>query len=64
MRSLVICKYRDSNTVWEPFPHLKCDDCSECGIDMDCPAIGEVEMYPTLSIAEPLTLTLFLCVYP
>ena len=25
--------------VWEPFPHFKCENGSECGIGMDCPAI-------------------------
>ena len=23
--------------VWEPFPHLQCENGSECGIGMDCP---------------------------
>ena len=27
--------------VWEPFPHLKCENGSECGIGMDCPVIHE-----------------------
>ena len=38
IRSLVICKYR-FKYVWDPFPHLKCEKGSECGIGMDCPAL-------------------------
>ena len=26
--------------VWEPFPHLKFENGSECGIGMDCPDIS------------------------
>ena len=25
--------------VWEPFPHLKCENGSECGIGMDWPVL-------------------------
>ena len=25
--------------VYEPFPHLKCENSSECEIGMDCPAL-------------------------
>ena len=27
--------------VWEPFPHLKCENGSECGIGMDCPVLTD-----------------------
>ena len=37
IRSLIICKYIDSNDFGEPFPHLKCENGSECGIGMGHP---------------------------
>ena len=58
MRSLVICKYRDSNMFWEPFPHLKCENGPGCGNGMDCPVIIKyISKRNTLNILNEFNVT-------
>ena len=40
IRSLVMyMQIQRFKYVWEPFPHLKCENGSECGIGMSCPVL-------------------------
>ena len=40
-------RFLEIQIFWEPFPHLKCKNGSECGIGMDCPVMaGPLRPYP------------------
>ena len=45
--------------VWEPFPHLTCENGSECGIGMDCPALRLTQ----IRVSHPELLGTYMYIY-